>query len=79
MTNNFTFNRKVQDRVSKAWGYNVGPGPLWELLEDRGWYKETTEVEDSVERDANRRPRVHENVKVKTDWQILNAEYVFYV
>lgn len=79
VTNNFTFSRKVQDRVGKAWGYNVGSGPLWELLEDRGWYKEGTNGEDNVERDATRRPIVHANVRVMAGWQILNAECVFYV
>lgn len=78
VTNNFTFNRKVQDRVGKAWGYNVGSGPLWELLEDRGWYKEATQVDGDVEREVNRRPMVYANIKVQTNLQVLNSEYVFY-
>ncbi|KAG5650434.1 hypothetical protein H0H81_012285 [Sphagnurus paluster] len=72
MSNNFTQNSKVTDRVNKSWGYNVGCGPLWEMVEDRGWYKEAIEGIPDMDSDANRRPKVHENIKVKNGWQVLS-------
>lgn len=36
LTNNFTFTPLVQGCLNKAWSYNIGSGPLWELMEDRG-------------------------------------------
>ncbi|KAK0496724.1 hypothetical protein EDD18DRAFT_1309270 [Armillaria luteobubalina] len=71
LTNNFTHNVRIADRVNKAWGYNVGAGPLWELTEDRGWFKEG--VADA-EVEADRRPIVYRNVKVKKDLQVLSKE-----
>ena len=75
-TNNFTFSPLVQDRINKAWGYNIGSGPLWELLEDRGWYKEAIENGVEVEAEANRRPRVHQDVNVRSYWEVLDSECV---
>ncbi|KAG6854374.1 hypothetical protein C0991_007365 [Blastosporella zonata] len=72
MSNNFTQNAKVADRVNKSWGYNVGHGPIWELVEDRGWYKEAVEGVPDMDSDANRRPRVHKNVQVKGGWEVLS-------
>lgn len=63
----------VETRVAKAWGYNVGPGPLWELMEDRGWFNEGAETEEAAEN--ARRPRVHESVLVKDGWSIVEAKY----
>jgi transcription factor C subunit 6 len=77
-TNNFTYNTTVTDRVNKAWGYNVGSGPLWELLEDRSRYKEAVSEEGDVEQEIYRRPLVHENVTVRAGWSILNAKSVFF-
>lgn len=79
MTNNFTQNPKVTDRVNKSWGYNVGSGPLWELVEDRGWYKEAIESIPDMDREEYRRPRVYQNIGVKNGWEILNQEYVAYI
>ncbi|RDB22994.1 Transcription factor tau subunit sfc6 [Hypsizygus marmoreus] len=72
MTNNFTQNAKVTDRVNKSWGYNVGCGPLWEMVEDRGWYKEAAESGPDMDSDASRRPKVYENVNIKGGWEILD-------
>ncbi|KAF5378366.1 hypothetical protein D9615_008741 [Tricholomella constricta] len=72
MSNNFTQNSKVADRVNKSWGYNVGSGPLWEMVEDRGWYKEAVENVPDMDSDANRRPKVYRNIRVKAGWEILN-------
>ncbi|KJA17904.1 hypothetical protein HYPSUDRAFT_145776 [Hypholoma sublateritium FD-334 SS-4] len=74
LTNGFTENSKVTDRVNKAWGYNVGPGPLWELAEDRAWYKEALTAGDDVDIELVRRPRVYGDVALPNDWEILNAE-----
>lgn len=78
-TNNFTSSAKGTDRVQKAWGYNVAEGPLWELLEDRGWYKEGYKdpcpADDIGE--AKRRPRVHQGIRVKHGWEVLSREFVF--
>jgi transcription factor C subunit 6 len=76
-TNSFTQNPKVTDRLNKAWGYNVGSGPLWELVEDRGWYKEAVETVNAEESEANRRPRVYNGLRVRNGWQILNIECVY--
>ncbi|KAK7051012.1 hypothetical protein VNI00_005124 [Paramarasmius palmivorus] len=69
-TNSFTSSAKVIDKISKAWGYNVGSGPLWELVEDRGWFKES----GTAQEEKQKRPRVHENVGVKSGWRILTLE-----
>ena len=74
MTNGFTQSSKIADRVSKAWGYNVGWGPLWEMAEDRGWYKEALEAGEGTDSDACRRPRVWGNIRVKDGWQILDEK-----
>jgi transcription factor C subunit 6 len=73
-TNNFTHNANVTDRVNKAWGYNVGSGPLWELLEDRSWFKEAIWEETCVEKEERRRPTVYADVRVKSGWEILSEE-----
>ena len=72
MTNNFTQNSQVTDRVNKAWGFNVGWGPLWEMVEDRGWYKEAVEGVDGMDNDAYRRPRVYGSLSVRGGWEILD-------
>ncbi|KAJ3934834.1 MAG: hypothetical protein NXY57DRAFT_1053525 [Lentinula lateritia] len=71
LTNNFTMNATIIDRLNKAWGYNVGSGPMWELVEDRGWFKE---AQGLMESERNRRPKVHENVSVLNGWTFLDAE-----
>lgn len=76
VTNNFTLNSSVSNRVNKAWGYNVGPGPLWELAEDRGWYKEALNTDDTDQKETTRRPRVYNDVSVQGGWEILNTECV---
>lgn len=77
-TNCFTDNPLVQDRVNKAWGFNVGSGPLWDLLEDRSWYKEALDGDGvEEEKEANRRPQVYVDVPMTPGWEILSSEYVF--
>ncbi|KAH9930681.1 uncharacterized protein B0H18DRAFT_1083768 [Fomitopsis serialis] len=65
-TNSWSVNPTILERISKAWGSNVGPGPLWDLLEDRAWFKES--VASGGEKTADeryRRPRVHEGVRAQ--------------
>jgi transcription factor C subunit 6 len=75
MTNGIS-DDKVMERVSKAWGYNVGPGPLWEMAEDRGWFKEAELLGKGGDTEAERRPVVHRAVQVKNGWETLTKEYV---
>ena len=72
MTNNFIQNSQVTDRINKLWGFNVGWGPLWEMVEERGWYKEAVEGVDTMDNDAYRRPRVYGSLSVKCSWEILD-------
>ncbi|KAF5389789.1 hypothetical protein D9757_003666 [Collybiopsis confluens] len=71
LTNNFTMNAKTVDRLNKAWGYNVGSGPIWELSEDRGWFKE---ARSPMQFERDRRPKVHTNIPVLNGWKILTEE-----
>ena len=76
LTSSFTERPKVSERVNKAWGFNVGHGPLWELAEDRGWYKEAINTGNNTDIEAKRRPRVHLDVPVQDGWEIMSLEYV---
>ncbi|KAJ2915245.1 hypothetical protein MD484_g5169, partial [Candolleomyces efflorescens] len=72
LTNAFTHSTQVTDRVNKAWGYNVGPGPLWQLAEDRRWFKEAITTGRDVDCERSRRPRVYTDVPVKNGWKVIN-------
>ncbi|KAF8163757.1 hypothetical protein B0H34DRAFT_650320 [Crassisporium funariophilum] len=74
LTNGFTESSKVMDRVNKSWGYNVGSGPLWDLSEDRGWYKEAVAIGNNIDTEAKRRPRVYPNVRVQEGWKVISIE-----
>ncbi|KAJ7712442.1 hypothetical protein B0H16DRAFT_1624941 [Mycena metata] len=71
-TNNFTHSSEVTSRVNRGWGTNVGAGPLWDLVEDRGWYKEGLVGGRDVEYEGNRRPVTHHGLRVKPGFQILS-------
>jgi transcription factor C subunit 6 len=73
-TNNFTHSSDVTNRVNRGWGFNVGAGPLWDLIEDRGWYKEALVADGDVEIEANRRPVTHHGLRVKPGLQILSLK-----
>ena len=77
-TNSFTSDPAVTGRLNKAWGYSIGPGPLWELLEDRGWYKEAVEPEGGEEKEENRRPRVYPELTIEDSGLSLDTECVYY-
>ena len=77
-TNNWNSSKLCADRYSKACGYIIGGGPVWQLMEDRSWWKESLPVEEGkMETDATRRPRVYESVKVGSDVRIISNEYVY--
>ncbi|KAI0373079.1 hypothetical protein BV20DRAFT_990682 [Pilatotrama ljubarskyi] len=71
LTNAWATNEVVNARVNKSWGNNVGPGPLWELAEDRGWFKEAGSTSKTAEREL--RPRVHDHV-VLGPYELLTYE-----
>jgi transcription factor C subunit 6 len=73
-TNSMTSDPLLTDRISKAWGYNVGPGPVWNIMEDRSCFKEALETEENPEYESFRRPRVHQGVAVKPGWTILDEK-----
>ena len=76
LTSSFTERPIVSDRVNKAWGFNVGHGPLWDLAEDRGWYKEAITTGNNADTEAKRRPRVYPDICVQDGWEIMTLEYV---
>jgi len=61
----------VGERVAKAMGCNLGRGPVWELLEDRSWFREYSSGDQT-------RHIVYHTVQVKSEWKILSPEYVFF-
>ncbi|TRM55617.1 WD40-repeat-containing domain protein [Schizophyllum amplum] len=64
--NNFTVSKKVVDRASRTWGFNVGAGPVWDMLEDRSWFKEGLfQSTGSYLSESARRPVVHKDLRVK--------------
>ncbi|KAG6369764.1 hypothetical protein JVT61DRAFT_13581 [Boletus reticuloceps] len=70
-TNSMTADHSLTNRVSKAWGFNVGAGPVWQIMEDRSCYKESISSGPGPEKESLRRPRVYQDVSVRPDWQVL--------
>ncbi|PIL24356.1 hypothetical protein GSI_14109 [Ganoderma sinense ZZ0214-1] len=70
LTNAWGVNNVVTDRVNRSWGYNVGPGPLWDMVEDRGWFKEAHGSPNTTEEE--RRPRVHKRLPLG-EYEVLDA------
>ncbi|KAG8967024.1 hypothetical protein FRC03_010871 [Tulasnella sp. 419] len=53
-TTNSLLDERLAVRLAKAWSHDVGYGPVWELVEDRGWFKEGRIIEDTLaEADKN--------------------------
>ncbi|KAI6153788.1 hypothetical protein BKA82DRAFT_4093973 [Pisolithus tinctorius] len=71
-TNSMTVDPLLTERISKAWGYNIGPGPVWELLEDRSCFKESVRSDSDPRDEASRRPRVYQGLSVRPGWTILD-------
>ncbi len=72
-TNTFNYSPEIARKLGKAWGHSIGPGPVWDLLEDRGWFKEA-QTEDIAE--SSRRPRVYHDLKITSSWEVLDDVYV---
>jgi hypothetical protein len=79
-------------RIGRAWGASVGAGPVWELVEDLGWFREGgAEAQARAMRgqmlgqgqvvvcdESVRRPRVHADVVLPQGWTVFRrAECVF--
>lgn len=75
-TNSMTASQSLTERVSKAWGFNVGAGPVWQIMEDRSCYKESISSGPGSEQESSRRPRVYQNVSVRPDWELLSNQCV---
>ncbi|KAJ3511591.1 hypothetical protein NLJ89_g4010 [Agrocybe chaxingu] len=48
--------------------------PLWELVEDRGWFKEAVTLGIGVDTEGKRRPIVYEDIAIREGWKILTAQ-----
>jgi len=57
-------------------GFNVGYGPLWDLAEDRGWYKEAITRRSNTDTEAKDRPQVYPDIGIQTGGEVMNLEYV---
>ncbi|KAF7299226.1 Pre-mRNA splicing factor [Mycena indigotica] len=73
-TYNFTHSLGITNRASKAWGFNVGTGPLWEMTEDRAWYKEALPAESDYETEETRRPVVYRDLQMQSGWKALSRQ-----
>ncbi|KAI0315239.1 hypothetical protein OF83DRAFT_1164870 [Amylostereum chailletii] len=73
-TNSYTSDTVVTHRLNQAWGHNVGPGPLWELLEDRGWFKEAGEAKEDGAGEATRRPTVYQDLSMPGGWSVIDFQ-----
>ncbi|KAJ7855930.1 hypothetical protein B0H14DRAFT_2753908 [Mycena olivaceomarginata] len=60
-TNNFTHSAALTNRANRAWGFNVGPGPIWEMAED------PLPVDGDYEAEVTRRP-VHPSWAESQAW-----------
>lgn len=69
-------------REDLAWQFNAGSGPLWEMTEDRGWWKEgfamSTLDEGGTARAAGckegqRRPRAWTDIGCVDPWVVIEA------
>lgn len=72
-TNDCLSDKIIFERYWKANAYNVGHGPLWELMEDRSWWKESLPVPaGELETEATRRPRVYRSVEIPLDTRVIS-------
>jgi transcription factor C subunit 6 len=84
-TNAYASTLPLTSRVGKAWGASIGAGPVWQIVEDLGWFREAekqTLAQVQVYDERTRRPRVHADVAIPLDHDgpaapiVLSAEYV---
>jgi len=43
-TNAYTSSPSLTRRVGKAWGTGIGAGPVWQIVEDLGWFREAEKL-----------------------------------
>jgi transcription factor C subunit 6 len=73
LTNSFTSSPELTMRLGRGWSANVGSGPLWQLLEDRGWYKEAL-LDANEASESKRRPRVHAALQTTENISLISKE-----
>ena len=85
-TNAYASAALITRRIGKAWSASVGAGPVWQIVEDLGWFRE---AEDFLDRGAPqesgqavarqgivcderaRRPKVHDDVALLEGWSVF--------
>jgi transcription factor C subunit 6 len=77
-TKSGTADNIIIDRTNRACGYNVGPGPVWELVEDRAWFKEARTGGEDEWMEACRRPLVYSDLVHEVDVKVLSFEWVVF-
>lgn len=88
-TNAYASSLALTRRVGKAWGASVGAGPVWPIVEDLGWFRESVHTGDAdvdeeggnkvlLYAESVRRPRVYEGIAAAGDRApvLLRAECV---
>jgi transcription factor C subunit 6 len=60
----------VQSRIAKSWARCIGLGPIWQLIEDRSWFKERAEFDEELET----RPCVYEDLELLREQVLLSEE-----
>ena len=73
-TPNWTSDPVITDRINRAHVYNVGPGPVWELIEDRSWWKESITGRADEGSETCRRPRVYESLNVSPNFDVIDRK-----
>jgi transcription factor C subunit 6 len=90
-TNAYASTPSLTSRVGKGWGASIGAGPVWQMVEDLGWFQEAEKYQQQrtnlpdqaaqvqvVCEERMRRPRVHADLAIPDDqaWIVLSAECV---
>ncbi|KAH9980956.1 hypothetical protein BGW80DRAFT_1162238 [Lactifluus volemus] len=88
-TNAYASTPSLTSRVGKGWGASIGAGPVWQMVEDLGWFQEAEKYQQQqanlpeqaaqvqvVCEERMRRPRVHADLAIPDDqaWIVLSAE-----
>ena len=47
-TNAYASSPLLTRRVGKAWGMGIGVGPVWQIVEDLGWFREAEKLKPSA-------------------------------
>jgi transcription factor C subunit 6 len=81
-TNAYTSTPSLTSRVCKAWGASIGAGPVWQMVEDLGWFREAEKQQQQQQQttlpaqaaqvqvvceERMRRPRVHADLAIPED------------